>query len=267
LDAKKRSAKQAPASNPGRKKADRKKRRQRGGEELGVDDEEEELAETLDTRLSVQPRDDEDRGTHPSERERDEDNEDSQDGEDAFLRSPVRPAASSKKAKKKNARKAMSILQSDDEAIPGASNLNGDDALDEILRGTSKRSRPGKRSEQMKQAMTARMARMEAESDAAGDPQNDTPDAESEAQANPSREPVAQAPSASAGKKNAKRADKSAAKNADDASWKCNVCTEIFQSRNKLMAHVRETGHALAVPGMATEEFEERKGKKGKGRR
>ncbi|KAG5646097.1 hypothetical protein DXG03_004336 [Asterophora parasitica] len=48
-----------------------------------------------------------------------------------------------------------------------------------------------------------------------------------------------------------------------DAQNQCNVCRQVFTSKTKLFAHIKETGHALAVPG---EELP-KKGKVKKGKR
>ncbi|KAF5382061.1 hypothetical protein D9615_004223 [Tricholomella constricta] len=42
----------------------------------------------------------------------------------------------------------------------------------------------------------------------------------------------------------------------------CNVCRQRFTSKTKLFAHIKETGHALAVPD--TKDSEEHRGKKGR---
>lgn len=49
-----------------------------------------------------------------------------------------------------------------------------------------------------------------------------------------------------------------------EESWTCNVCSTVFDTRNKLFGHIRETGHALA-DGQADNGTT--RGKKGKSKR
>ncbi len=49
-------------------------------------------------------------------------------------------------------------------------------------------------------------------------------------------------------KKKKQRRNKDSKKDATpkEESWACNVCSTVLDTRNKLFAHIRETGHALA---------------------
>ncbi len=49
-------------------------------------------------------------------------------------------------------------------------------------------------------------------------------------------------------KKRRNKDDKKQRTAKEENLWKCNVCSVIFDTRNKLFSHIRETGHALAVP-------------------
>ncbi|KAF8738396.1 DnaJ molecular chaperone homology domain, partial [Rhizoctonia solani] len=72
--------------------------------------------------------------------------------------------------------------------------------------------------------------------------------------------------------KREKRRAKEAAKKAQEAEASsapqiCNVCTESFESRSKLFAHIEEEGHQLAAPDKGTNSQNKKSGaKKGKGK-
>jgi len=53
------------------------------------------------------------------------------------------------------------------------------------------------------------------------------------------------------GKAKAKRAKKAAKQVAEDASYSCAICKEVFPSRTKLFAHLEEADHASPVPKAA----------------
>jgi len=63
----------------------------------------------------------------------------------------------------------------------------------------------------------------------------------------PTSEPSTQSTVSKESKRD-KRKDREAKKNEGEISHRCNVCSQLFDSKTKLFGHIRQTGHALASP-------------------
>ncbi len=51
------------------------------------------------------------------------------------------------------------------------------------------------------------------------------------------------------GNKSRRKREKKKTMSTEAAVWVCHVCSESFPTRNQLFKHINETGHALAIPG------------------
>ncbi|KAF9404883.1 hypothetical protein BGZ94_003894 [Podila epigama] len=199
------------------------------------------------------------------------------------------PVYSTLKSKKKNKKKkVMTVDHAFDEAE--LDDMNQDDLVD--LLGSARLSsstsnlgsRAGTPNNRQRGSRTARRGLGDSDMD---EPEGDTP---------VSTAPVsrAESPDGLAGSKTKKlsgkakkkaRSEAAAQKLAESgATTRCRICNEDFDSKNRLFEHIKETGHAIAVPATGTsspaasaqrddagwsseEERGRGKGKKGRGKR